>query len=765
MSEAPTPSETGPHTLDQYLDLRDSLREARRGDGGLEVCVALTAALDGAIGEIAASFPDDVAVVAIGGYGRGELSPYSDVDLMLLHGGGDPSRLAATLFRPLWDAGLRVGHSVRTLDEAAAAAREQVETHTTLLSGRLVAGDSALLGQLKERIASVTRARPLRRHLVAAERERRHNDPYLRMEPDVKAGRGGLRTIHGFEWERRREELIGRFSPGPWEESEEAREVLLQTRNALHAVTGRGHDVFSVDLREPVARWLGLDPFTAAHRLVDAMLVVDRQASRRWPEVVEDEPSGLWSRFIGRPPPLGADAEPSLDELMWILETGERGRHALERLRENGHLDRLLPEWEAVRSLPELAPFHEHPVGGHLWRTCDEMQALIADDGHYGRVAAEVDDIPVLLLASFLHDIGKGRGGDHASVGADIAREFCGRMGVDPIRVELIESAVRLHLLLPMAATRRDIDDPAVIEEVAETANSLRLLQVLYLLAVADSRATGATVWSEWKATLLRTLFLRCAAVFGVDRPLPAGASRTEVLEAVGSARADGLARHVDGMPSEYLRSFTTEEVLWHHELVETMQGWSNTSIRKSDSAASAVIVGRSRPGFRRLVAEAMAANGIDVLEARMHTREDGLVVDSYEVRDDRTRGPVDDEKWSSFRSDLEQVLNGSIDIGAKLASRVAAYPPSPGPLPRAHASIDSASDDLVVTVECSDRIGRLSEILSAFQDCGLDIRLAKLDSREGGVVDSFHVVGGEGGADEGGVEDLERRIADAISP
>jgi len=762
VSGVPTPSEQGGPSLDRFLDLRASLREKRRGHGGVEVCAALSAALDRAIGEIAAPFPDDVAVVAIGGYGREELSPYSDVDLMLLHTGDDPSRLAAALFRPLWDAGLRVGHSARTMDEAAAAARANVETHTTLLTGRLVAGDPALMERLNGGISSVTRARPLRRHLAAAERDRRRNDPYLRMAPDVKAGRGGLRTIHGFDWERRREELIGRFS-GAWEESEEAREILLQTRNALHVVTGRAHDVFSIDLREPVARWLGLDPFTASQRLVDAMQVVDRQASRRWPEVVEDKPSGLWSRIVGRPPPLGASAEPTLDEFLWILETGERGRHALERLRETGYLNRVLPEWEVVRSLPELAPFHEHPVGEHLWRTCDEMQALIEDNGHYGRVAAEVGDIPVLLLASFLHDIGKGRGGDHASTGAGIARAFCARMAVDPVRAEVIENAVRHHLLLPMAATRRDLDDPAVIEEVAETVGSVRLLQVLYLLAVADSRATGATVWSEWKATLLRTLFFRCAEMFGVERRLATGTSRADVLEAAG-LRADGLARHVDGMPSEYLRSVTTEEVLWHHELIETMQGRSNTGIRSNGAAASAVVVGRSHPGFRRLVAEAMAANGIDVLEARMHTREDGFVVDTYEVRHDRLE-TVDDGKWDSFRSDLELALSGNIDVGAKLANRVAAYPPSPGTMPVAHASIDSASDDLVITVECSDRIGRLSEILSVLHDCGLEIRLAKLDSREGGVVDSFHVVGGGPGADVGGIEDLERRIADAIKP
>lgn len=761
----PTPSDRGSASLDQFLDLRALLRETRRGHGGLEVCAALTAALDRAIGEIVAWFPDDVAVVAIGGYGRAELSPYSDVDLMLLHGEDDPSHLAAALFRPLWDAGLRVGHSARTLDEAAAAARERVDTHTTLLTNRLVAGDPALVERLNDRVASVTRARPLRRHLEAAERERRRISPYLQMAPDVKLGRGGLRTIHGFDWERRREELIGRFSAESGKASEEARETLLQIRNALHVVTGRAHDVFSVELREPVARWLGLDPFTASQRLVAAMQVVDRQASRRWPEVVESEPSGLWSRLIGRPPPLSATAEPSLDELMWILETGEKGRHAFERLREEGHLDRVLPEWEVVSSLPELAPFHEHPVAEHLWRTCDEMQALIVDDGHYGRVAAEVGDAPALVLTAFLHDIGKGHGGEHASVGAGIAREFCDRMEIDPIMAGVIENAVRHHLALPVTATRRDIDDPAVIEEIAQTVGSLRLLQVLYLLAVADSKATGATVWSEWKAALLRTLFLRCAGMFGADRPVPTGTSRAQVLEAAGSQRVDGLTRHVDGMPSEYLRSVTTEEVLWHHELITTMQGTSNSGLREKGAAASAVIVGRSRPGFRRLVAEALAANGVDVLEARMHTREDGLVVDSYEVRDDRTRGSIDDEKWGSFRFDLEQALIGSVDIGAKLARRVSAYRTPRGPRPVARGSFDSASGELVITIECSDRIGRLAEILTILEDCGLEIRLAKIDSREGGVVDSFHVAGGAKGRDTTRIEDLERRIVESMRP
>jgi [protein-PII] uridylyltransferase len=729
------------------------------------VCQALTAGLDRAIDALVSPLPDDVAVVAIGGYGRRELSPFSDVDLMLLHGLADPSEMAAALFRPLWDAKLRVGHSVRTLKEAGAAAKERVDTHTTLLTSRLVAGDDDLFDRLMQQVKSATRARPLRRHLVSEERARRAATPYLLMATDVKVGRGGLRTIHGFEWERRREALIGRFSTDSAGEEDEARESLLQIRNALHAVTGRHHDVFSTDLREPAARWLGFDEFEAARGLVEALQSVDRLASRRWPEVVDDRRRGVWGRLIGSPPPLQTTSEPTSDDLRWILETGEQGRLAFERLWESGHLERVLPEWDTVRSLPQLAPFHDHPVAPHLWRTTHEMLSLIEGDDHYGRVATELADPETLLLSAFLHDIGKGHGGDHANVGADIARSFCRRMAIDPERSRLVEGAVRHHLLLPITATRRDLDDPAVIEEIAATVGDPDLLKVLYLLTVADSKATGPTMWTEWKGTLLRTLFVRCAARLEFDQPVEGGTTRAEVLAASGPGRISAMEEHLEAMSSEYLRSSTTEEVLWHLQLILGLDGMSDIGVMSAGPVESAVVVGRQQPGFRRQVAQAFAANGIDVLEARMLTRDDGVVVDSFKVRDDRTGDRVEENKWVFVRTDLESGLRGELDTGSKMAARAAAYETSGGDEPVVRGAIDPASGDLVMTVKCSDRVGRLAEILSVLNDCGLSIRLAKIDSREGEVIDTFHISSNSTIEDRGRIGDLEHRIAGAITP
>lgn len=728
------------------------------------MCDALTEALDRAIAEIVTPMPEDVAVVALGGYGRGELSPYSDVDIMLLHSVDDPADMAAALFRPLWDAKLRVGHAVRTVKEASAAAKERFDTHTTLLTSRLVAGDRVIFDSLMGEVAAVTRARPLRRYLVSEERERRRLTPYLLMATDVKTGRGGLRTLHGFEWEQRREELIGRFSPGPAGEAEQARETLVMIRNALHVVTGRSHDVFSTDLREPVARWLRLDVFETAQMLVEAMQAVDALATRRWPEVVDERPKGVWARLAGKPVPLSDTTKPGVDKLVWALETGEQGRLAFERLWDAGLLDDVLPEWKVARSLPQLAPFHEHPLASHLWRTVDEMRRLIEDDGHYGRVAAELNDPATLLLAAFLHDIGKGHGGDHASVGAEIARSFCRRLDIDQGQSRLIEDAVRHHLLLATTATRRDLDDPAVIDEVADIVGSQDLLQILYLLTVADSRASGPTMWSDWKATLLRTLFVRCVASYGPGRP-ETGTTKEAVMAASGPGRTVALEAHLDAMPPEYLRSSTNQDVLWHLQLIREMDGVSNLGVRSASPVETAVVVGHSRPGFRRRVAEVFAANGIDVLEARMLSRADGVIVDSFQVSDDRTGGTVDREKWDGVRRDLEAGLVGELDTGSKVAARAAAYDESSGDKPVVRGTVDSASGDLVMTIKCADRIGRLAEILAVLNDCGLEIRLAKIDSREGEVIDTFHVGGDTSGAKVGGVETLAHRVASAMRP
>lgn len=771
MNGVPTPSE-GATPLEDYLDLRDSLTAAPIGDGGRDVCQALTSSLDRALCELAARVDGgpDFAVVAVGGYGRSELSPFSDVDLMLLYDEGDPSALASVIFRPLWDANLRVGHAVRDVRQATQAARERVDTHTTLLTSRLVAGSEELFDRLSSGIASVTKARPLRRHLVDEERKRREQSPYLLMATDVKMGRGGLRTLHAFEWERRREKLIGRFSAEIGDDEEIARDTLLRIRNALHARSGRRYDLFSLELRDSVARWLGMDVDQVAAMLVEAITIGDQLATRRWPELIEKSDSiaqRVMSRLRGRHAPRPQTRAPTGGELISILRSGERGRFILEELRAGGHLAEILPEWDEVRLAPQLAPFHEHPVGDHLWRTVDEMLALTDGDGsHYAQIAQEIDLSDALILAAFLHDIGKARGGgDHSRLGADIARVVCERIDCDPETSKLVEAAVRHHLLLGQTATRRDLDDPAVIDEVAGVIGELKLLQGLYLLTVADSRATGPTMWNDWKARLVRTLFVRCAARFGADRPI-SGTTRDAVLADTHPDRFEAVETHIDAMPGEYLRSASSDDVLWHVDLIESLEGDSEIGTRVGEPADTAVVVGRRNGDLRHVVARTLAANGIDVLEARLLSRADGTIVDTFRVRSDRTGASVPQDRWDQVREDINAAMAGRLDTGAKVADRVRAYSAvaAPDMEPTVDITIDEASDVGIVKVKCSDRIGRLAEILSVLGDSGLDIRLAKLDSRQGEVIDTFHVEASSLPADPAAVGRLERHIESSIA-
>lgn len=768
VSGVPTPS-SDLSKLGDFIDLRDSVRERRIGRGGREVSEALSEGLDLALRDLASPLPERVSLVALGGYGRRELSPFSDVDLMLLHDIDDPAPIAADVFRPLWDAKLRLGHSVRTLRESAGAAKERFDTQTTLLTSRLVAGDSDLFESLMGEVTSVTRARPLRRYLVAEERQRRRDTPFLLMEADVKKGRGGLRTLQGFEWERRREALIGRFSPEGGSGEAEARESLLRIRNALHATAGRSHDVFSLDLREPVARWLGVEVFDAATMLVGGMRAVDDLATKRWPEVTEETPSmgtRVWSRIVGSRPRASRDGPSSFDGLVEMLVAGESGRVAFERLWEAGRLDEILPEWGVVRGLPQLAPFHEHPVDDHLWRTVSEMHSVVRGGGDYQEVAEKVDDPGLLLLAAFLHDIGKGHGGRHEEIGAEITATFCRRVGIDGERAQLLEQSVRHHLLLAQTATRRDLDDAGVIDEIAGTVGSLRQLQILYLLTVADSMATGPTIWTEWKATLVRTLFNRCSLRFDERRPgaLEPATSIEEIISVSGDGRSEEVREHVGELPDDYLRSTSAEDVLWHLDLISSLSGMTQLAVRPGTPVETAVVIGQNTPSFRRQVAESFAANGIDVLEARMHTRSDGLIVDSFQVRDDRTGGVVSPQRWDTARHDIEAATRGELDTIGKVVARASAYGSDQGGErePRVDCSVDPATGDLVVVVKCSERIGRLAEILAALGDAGLEVRLAKLDSRGDELIDTFHVRGGV--SHPGSVRDLEQIIAAGIT-
>ncbi len=766
--------------LTAFLELRRSLRRAPLGDGGRDTCRALSDALDEAI---AASLPrglaDELAVVAVGGYGRREQSLFSDVDVMLLHSGADLATATRALLYPLWDANLKVGHSARTVAECTVAAKESFETLTALLSTRLIAGNGKLVGDLEAALAGMLAGRPLTSRLAAAERERRAVHNYPLMAADLKNGRGGLRTFQSFWWERRRAELVGLPLPhNSTREEQRAHRALLAVRNALHATAGKALDEFVPDLRDGAAKWLSSDSWDVSERVTKSLRTGDQLAMERWPDLnIERAAGSRWRRrrrrslrshgsperplararaAAERPEGLvmdrvdqaaiaawgshdwtGADRR----DLIGLLALGSRGRSAMGWLHRLGWVDANLPEIAHTIAAPQLAPFHEHPVDTHLWRTVDEMRALVSGgDPWYTSIAQEVANPDLLLLGSFLHDVGKAHGGDHSTVGADLAGSLCRRIGFTEL-AEPVAALVQNHLLLADTATKRDTSDRRVLAEVADRCHDLQRLQALYLLTVADAKATGRTMWTDWKATLLKNLYV---GLVGVIEPEPGRVARAQRLQSIARFAAtaeDRAAAHVDAMPPGYLEGHSDDEIAAHLRLAAglTRRESAVQILGAPDAADRMVVVGIDRPGLLGAIAGVLTIHNLEILDARLQARADGVACDTFHIR--HTLPDVPMSPVATIEADLSAALRGTLEVASLAAEKAAPYR-SRG---RRHLVVRAPPDPTLrytaIEVRCDDRPGVLSDIVQELYAAGLDIRAARIDTRGDEARDLFYVL------------------------
>ena len=573
-----------------------------------------------------------MALVAIGGYGRGELCPASDVDLMVLHGDRRPDRVrtvAERVFYPLWDAGFALGHAVRNVREAVAESRAGVDTATALLEARLLDGEEDLFEGLRAKLTGWLgrdRAGFLARLLAAdAERQAKHGSAAHLMEPDVKESAGGLRDVHSVGWAGRalglpsREALEGEGLIRRTERValDDAEEFLVRIRSALHLEAGKRADRLVLDHQPRLAAEFGFDA-TSGLDAADALMrslfgharhvehvravAFERLLSRArgarpapatgWagggdPEAVM-EAFAAWAN--GGPPP-SADAldelerspfEPSerwsertLRAFLSILRAGDRGAHALETMDRVEVLTRFLPEWADIRCRPQRDPFHTFTVDVHLIRAAAEAARLLdatASDA-VAREAAAIVPPELLLLGAFLHDAGKVGRGEHVAVGVQVANQVLPRMGVEGDAAATIRFLVLNHLLLADTATRRDLSDPELIREVAEKVGNTERLALLYLLTLADANATGPHARTPWRIGLLRELVAKVERVLehGDAEPDQAvAAARTPSLRAaLAEFPADAVERFLRRMPDRYLASIEPGLVAEHVRLAE----------------------------------------------------------------------------------------------------------------------------------------------------------------------------------------------------
>jgi [protein-PII] uridylyltransferase len=699
----------------------------------------------------------DIALVAVGGHGRSELAPGSDLDLLLLHR-TDPRRAATVadaLWYPIWDSGVSLDHSVRTVAEARRLASEDVKVVLGLMDARVIAGPPELAEQLKKAVFSDWRAMASRRlpdlrELVDSRRERFGELAHV-LEPDLKEAYGGLREATVI-----RAIAASWLTDIPHSSWQSSIEFLLNVRDALHWVSGKSGDVLLLQEQAAVAEALGLES--------DDHLLREVYAAGRSIAYASDTTWHRVTRLTRRAPRLSfrpgkrsggperlpladgvvvqdsevvlsADARPDRDPTLvlraaaaaaqagvplaqhtvdrlaresapipvpWprsgreafisLLGAGAQTITVWEALDQVGLISSLIPGWEVVRSAPQRNAIHRFTVDRHLVETAVQASAL----------TRSVERPDLLLVAALLHDIGKGRPGDHSVVGAEIAGQLCPMLGFDAEDTATIVALVRYHLILPDTATRRDLDDPATIAAVTDVLNSHELLDLMNALVEADSMATGPAAWSDWRRNLIHELVKRShAALAGTPHPEPP--------------------------------ALTPEQL--------ALAGMSGVQVTMTelDDECILTVSAPDRVGLLSLVAGVLSLHRLQVRAAKVTTVAD-RALQVWTVR------PLygDPPRVEQVADDLKRALDGTYDIAEKIAKRDAAYASSDKvahPQARVDIAAGVSESTTVLEVRSHDAPGLLHRVTGAVASADAAIVGAKVATLGSEVVDVFFLV------------------------
>jgi [protein-PII] uridylyltransferase len=737
-----------------------------------------------------------VALVALGGYGRGALSPGSDVDLLIVHDGPNAEEvasLAERLLYPLWDAGLRIGHAVRTPAECADASAG-LDAATAMLDGRLLEGDDALWERAFDEVLAPVRDDPRAfAGRLAEDREARRDrfgSVSSLLEPDVKEGSGGLRDVQMLGWLRiaigSSPEQAGLVRAAERRAVDDAEEFLIRVRSALHLETGRGSDRLVLEQQPPIAAGMGFvdDPgLPAVDGLMRSVFEHARQVehvvssafdrylrgSSSLPEV-EPTPGGILRAFVSvarergvmsaaaldamapESIPDGAWSEEVRDAFLGLLRSGPEAAGALETLDRIGLLARYLPAWSDVRCRPQRDPYHRSSVDVHLLDAFAAAASLLdapGDDPLAFEASASVIDRDALLLGALLHDIGKSGEGDHVAVGENVARQTLEHMGVAEATADLARFLVAEHLLLSDTATRRDLEDEELVHGLAATIGEPSRLAALFLLTIADAMATGPLAWTPWRAALVRELVAKVGRVLERGDVEPGTAERL-------SRRADEIRAALDGedtaeverflmrMPRGYVMTVPPERVAAHFGLVARPMGAQEVRTVASEGSRPGTyelaVAAADRAGLLSMIAGALTLAGLSILTAQVFTTEDGVAVDVFEV-EGAFEADVGEDRWRDVRGTLRRAIEGRLSLDHRVHAKRAHYPGPRHDVP-VRITVDNDASDFftVVEVGAPDRLGLLFDVTRALAELQLDVHLAKVATYGVRVVDAFYV-------------------------
>ncbi len=782
------------------------------------------------------SLREAVAVIALGGYGRKELFPYSDIDLLILFredAKEEMEQVAGAILYPLWDTGFDVGHGVRSVQECLSHASEDFFFQVAMLDARMLAGSRQLYKELQDtfRAEFVDGAREefvsVMQKFMADRRKRFGSHGYL-LEPNIKESKGGMRDIQAMLWTAlvifglQDIEAITTAGILLEEEKDEflkAWNMLIRIRNRLHYISGRKNEQLHFEKQEEMAAAFGykdsagmlavesfmrefyahLQTIAVTTDLffghVDDVLglaegenkgkVVERGIEIRMNRVhlvarAEEliaRPYLLMRLFLvaaktGLPihhrtiKIIGGNLGLIDDKLrvsarmakpfFEILERGKELLSVLEMMLETGLLSAYIPEFARIESLAQHDVYHIYTVDRHLLQSVVELRCAIASEqAIYEHVASP----RVLFLATLLHDIGKGAGKDHSILGADLVADIGRRFGFDEMERDSLQFVIRQHLFLPENALRRDLNDELFIRRCAETIGNNDRLAMLYLISVADSRATGPSAWSDWKASLLFEMYLK---VLPYQQVTEADDVQQQVDQGVdwlreqvaSLLREESEARvFVDDLPADYLLSFTPETVVRHCRLHAQHNGILSQKALLFQTEMrdrwALLVMCRDRNGLLAKICGVLSLHNLNVLNAHVFTWENGSAVDVLEVKADDNLGFAEID-WKGVETDLNRALVHRLGLGHRLYKKLkTAYPRrkvlDAGVETRVQIENDTSKNYTIVEVYCPDRVGQLYRITQTLADFGISIYRAYIATEVEQLIDVFYVLDNKG--------------------
>lgn len=807
-----------------------------------------------------------ISLVAIGGYGRAELNPHSDIDIMLLHNGSTTSLTRifkhgllekftgpGGLIYTLYDLGMKVGHSVRNIQDAVNVANDDMQTKTSLIEARLISGDEKLFDQLKQRIEIKCVRSHINSYLemrIADQDARRvkFGNSALLQAPNIKNGCGGLRDYQNLLWmshfkygtrsleELQQQEMI---RPNNRKQLEEGYDFLLRVRNELHYQAKRPTDDLPKALQPKVAWHLGYKDRSPARRLeafmrdlythmrrihlitrmverrlalrpkptqkltflrallkgtnekekIDGFLINEGELSPSSTRVFKDKPQRLMRVFLYAQQ-RGLEFHPDLIQLLRdnvslvdnaFINNSEIHETFLEILNQRGNvaptlrimhevdlLGRYIPEFGRMTCLVQHEFFHAYAADEHTLICIDKLDQVWNAKNRpftdYTHILQDIDLPYLLYLALFLHDAGKGMdSGDHVKDGTAVCLQVGERLGLSLRRLNRLKFLVENHLLMAKVSQRRDIDSPTVIRQFSETVQDEENLAMLTLLTFADSLGTSDNLWNGFKNSLLQSLYRRAGrrmvngeSYEAAEKERLAKLKSTLRKELPPEVSEEELESHFNHLTSRYFRVHSVRHILidlthvnlflkrvtsaTNEKVLEPVIGWHN---RPARGYTSLKVCTWDRPGLFTTISGALAAAGLNILNARVFSRTDGIIIDTFFVINSNNGGLANRTEKDKFSRLIKQALlpNGDTTFEKQIKHSPSKSDSEEWKIPtRIRIDTQSVESRTIVEVESEDQIGLLHRISKVLTQHDLSIHVARISTEKGAAIDTFYV-------------------------